>query len=543
MDSTNLGVAPVPKTDPLARLRDLRTQVDAKLEELVRAIKAQDASTPEATMPNEEVRRLTRELHTVHAVYGRAGRKLQALAGIPDELFDEFEQSQMPQYDDRWWRSQIEATPPTEVLEETSARALEQLLGVVDRDWLSSEAEKPFRLDDSFLSSPLHLVAGVRLRPIDAGPDQGPQRLARMLLLARDNLAKRDDLDFFSSAMLVPELAALGDNLGPIATLGPEAARAMEGLSTAEDSKVASTIYELLVGAACVRKKGRNLTMLTPDPVRKSPDFRVHDLGVPAVIECKRRLGLTSYELAEARLVEQLYAAVRPSLRDAGVHGSIHATFQSPVSTVDAATFATAVLRIASRHDDGEAVAMPWGELAFLRLPYVDQVPDTRLYSPDYLEDVFGWAPLQDEWDGILCEVEAPTRIRVDRFRDPLCLKWRSLSPEAIRRKTRHITSLWADAAKQVPAGETGFIYVAYPEGNRPTLADARTTDIMASTAEWWHRWNIRVPVTVITRLYPRAIRMGMPDLVESSLPGAAEGQEFWLTMVPARVFTGYGTD
>jgi hypothetical protein len=48
----------------------------------------------------------------------------------------------------------------------------------------------------------------------------------------------------------------------------------------------------------------------------------------------------------------------------------------------------------------------------------------------------------------------------------------------------------------------------------------------------------VRVPVSVVSRLYPRSLGEGRPDLIENVLPGAAKGQEFWLTKVPWMVFT-----
>jgi hypothetical protein len=121
----------------------------------------------------------------------------------------------------------------------------------------------------------------------------------------------------------------------------------------------------------------------------------------------------------------------------------------------------------------------------------------------------------------------------------PLCLKWRSDSEEALTKKARGVTSLWADALKQIPDGEMGFIYIAYPEGARPALADARTRDILnGATESWWHRWSVRVPVTVVSRLYARSLGHGCPDLIESAIPGASEGCEVFLTKLPYLVFT-----
>lgn len=55
------------------------------------------------------------------------------------------------------------------------------------------------------------------------------------------------------------------------------------------DDEVVSTIYELLVGAAA-RRHGPDIEMLPASKSTKNPDFHIRGLGVPAPIECKRRL-------------------------------------------------------------------------------------------------------------------------------------------------------------------------------------------------------------------------------------------------------------
>jgi tRNA(Ile)-lysidine synthase TilS/MesJ len=64
----------------------------------------------------------------------------------------------------------------------------------------------------------------------------------------------------------------------------------------------------------------------------------------------------------------------------------------------------------------------------------------------------------------LLCEVDPVPNIRVELITRPLCLKWRSETEEALTKKARGVTSLWANAARQIPDGEIGFIYIAYPE-------------------------------------------------------------------------------
>jgi len=338
--------------------------------------------------------------------------------------------------------------------------------------------------------------------------------------------------------MFVPELAMLGTSLEEISYLGPEAQNKFMALSAMPDQDVTATIYELLVGASCLRR-GLDVEMVAENRAEKRPDYRVKNFGaIPGAIECKRRLGLLQYDFDEAASVAALYESVRWSLWKRGVHCSIEASFSCPIRTVIESDFAADVMS-AVQHDEGkEPKETRWGSIAVRPLPYKGLLPLTRLYSPFFLEDVFGWSPLELQWDGLLCQVQSPRVISVESFQMPVCLKWRSESQEAITKKARGIDSLWADATKQIPDGEIGFICIAYPEGQRAAIADARTRHILRFMEKCWHRWSVQIPATMINRLYPRAIAEGRPDLIESSMGGAAKGQEFWVTKLPWLVFT-----
>lgn len=519
----------------MAEAKEIRHAADAKLAELVAAIKQQEAIEPGAAHPGPEVRRLTSELRAINSKLGRVGERMQDMVGVTEDELEAIERAALPPYDDRWWRHQIVETPPSEYLDDFTPQAVEALLKHVDPDWLRNQAARAYRLGDAFLSTPLHIVAGVRISR--AGAPAPPQRFAHMLLVAIDHLEKRDDLDFFAAAGFVPELTALGCRLDLLSSLGLEAARKFERLPIAADDEVASMIYELLVGTACVLK-GRDVEMLPTSGSAKSPDFRLHNMHAPAVLECKRRQGLTRYELDEAAAVERLYTPVREVVKAEGFHGALEVRFRVPVERVNPDDFVRIVTPALNQSADVEGIATDWGEVSYRRLPFNGTTSDTRLYSPDYLQEVFGWSPLDNDWDGFLGEVEQPLRIRVNGYRLPFCMKWRSDSSEALTKKARGVTSLWASAAKQIPAGEVGFIYIAYPEGQRGEVADARTRHIVATSLELWHRWSIRIPVTVIARLYARPLGVGVPDLIESALPGVSPGEEHWLAQLPGRVFS-----
>ncbi len=522
----------------LERLHALHAQREAKIQEVRSATKAQVAAG-DSGPPNETVRRLMKELRKLHADCLRQIRLLQRAHGISEaeiRAIERARESEALPSGDEFWRTQVEETQATDDLDASAQSGIERLIGQIDPEWLRAEGQKPYRLGTEFLNNPLHLVNGVR---VGMGEEAaGPQRLARMLLVSQDHLMKRWDLDFFAAATYVPEVAVLGNSLDEIRELGPAAEEKLANLPSMTDDNVGATVFELLVGAACVRR-GLDVTMVPEDRSRKVPDYQITGLGpIPGAVECKRRLGLSSYELNEAKRVEELYNAIRLPLHERGIHGSIEASFRVPLRSVTRGEFVAQVLAAVGHYRDQEPTPTSWGSLAFRRLAYCGRIPATRLYSPEYLERVFDSTRLQDEWDGLLCEVETPLQINVNAFRMPLCLKWRSESEEALTKKARGVTSLWGNAVKQIPDGEIGFIYIAYPEGARPGLADARTRHILKATSEWWHRW-VRVPVTVIIRLYARPLGPGCPDLIESSLPGASRGQEFWLTKLPWRVFTG----
>ena len=104
------------------------------------------------------------------------------------------------------------------------------------------------------------------------------------------------------------------------------------------------------------------------------------------------------------------------------------------------------------------------------------------------------------------------------------------------------IKNLWIEAVDQIPTGEVGLIYLAYEEGHRPSLSDART-DAIRKLVEtiYFKRRAIGVLMTVATRLFPNIVAEGRPDLIESAIPlvdGDEEAYLYWTAEFPTRVFT-----
>ncbi len=515
-----------------ALLKDLLILHEACEEKVAEISAAIKQAAEEGLGPTEKVQKLQAELSALHMSSSRMLAKTQRAYGISEELLEALEQEELPRIDQRFWLQDVEATPSGGDLDQLAARGLERLLSIVDRNWLRQQPREQYRLGQVYISNPVHLVGGMR---ITVRPPAPVQRFAQMLLVCEDHLNKRPDLDFFTAAMLVPEVGMLGYGLDQMNSLGPEAGRKLANLHQMTYSEVASTVYELLVGAACVRR-GLQLRMITPNRRTKTPDYRVLNLGVPAAIECKRRQEHSSYEISEARHIETLYDSIKPLLVEGGHHVSINVTFSVEVESVGREEFQRAVTAVIERAEL-EQQTEPWGVLSYVVLPYTGEMPRTRLYSPAFVDAAFKFRQGEESWDGLLGEVDEPPDILVRRFKNPRCLRWKSISPTAQLKKARGITSLWADAVRQLPDGELGFVYIAYVEGDRAEVADARTRHILDTCNAWHHRWSVTVPMTVINRIYPRTQDEGKPDLIESSLPAVGKGHEHFLGRFPSLVF------
>lgn len=504
-----------------------------KVSQISAAIKLQ-VKSGEDGIPSELVRRLQLEAAEMSRQSDLLLQQLQELAGVTEEELRSFEHEQLSEnlpFSKSMWRDQILRSKATADLDELAAEALDRLSARTNPTWLREQAEHPFRLDGAFTRKPVHIVNGIRVNGCVSMT--GQNRFAQMMLLCKDHLEKRIDLDFFSASLLIPELAALGNSLEEIKSLGPEGIRKLDDLQKLPPDAVSATVFELLVGSACIAK-GTAAELLPVTNDSKVPDIRLHGFGsIPVVIECKRRLGLGEYELRETGFVEQLYEDAAQWFRERGIYGCIEASFIHEVERVEQQDWAAAV-RQAVRVG---RCSHEWGEVRFSELPAIRPIEFTRIYSTNFLEAAYGWQAYEEDWDGILCEVDPTDLLGIELVRHPICLKWKSTSETAMLKKARGITSLWQRAVKQIPPGEIGFIYIAYPEGARTQLADERTKHILKTLPEVSHQWYVRVPATVISRLYPRALQEGRPDLIENVLPAVSPGEEHWLQHLPHLVF------
>ncbi len=487
-----------------------------------------------------ELDRLQQELSTIDAALGAEQRRcldhLKSEYGLDEEWLRQFEESQRPKFGKDYWNSEIQQVPSTVRLEDVVAAGLEQLLPAVDADWLKEQSLLRYRqkydaVEDS--NCRLHLVGRQRL--LSTSAPRRPHRLANMLLTSTDLLAGRHDVDLFDGPMLVSEVAGLGAALPLIKELGSEATKKFNALPSMTERDVVSTVYELLVGAACLRM-GRAIEML-PTSNEKTPDFRVHDLAVPMVVECKRREGLSKYAETEARHVERLYEAAAELFERH--HPLIEVDFKTEAAAVSADDFSKHVELLCDSWDDDVREDTPWGTMTLRRLPILRRCTTTRVYSPAFLAEVFEWNQVDSDWDGLLCEIEPVKSPVVSEIRGARGLKWRYDSETARTKKARSLISLWGDAVRQIPTGEMGCVYISYTENMRTAHADARTQFLLDAIKkrDLFHRGTIRVPLTVISRLYPQALGNGALEMIESVIPMTQVDYDHMLGDFPTQVF------
>lgn len=464
-------------------------------------------------------------------------KEMQQILGIPDEMIDVIEKERIGgDTFDTLPRKNIayEKVAPTNIIEKELPNSIESLLRIVDTKWLNGERTKKYRLDDNFLAEPLSIIRGVRIEsetlPI--------HRFAQTIFIAEDCLHGNSGFDFFAGALLVPQLIALGSRLSELKYVSGGLQDQLTALWKGDSDRIDSLIYELLVASSCVRA-GRKTEFLLPTS-QSSPDLRIHDYPFPLVVECKRQQKLTDYEFREETIMRNLFTVLYTEARKLGLRGRFHLILDIEADQMSISDIVSVALRQRLTPEPAKLLKYNWGAIAFYELPYRVEGPLTKLYSPTLLHQVFDWNFDMPEYDGIICKVERPDSIFVDYVENPVALLWTNNSPAATLKRARSAISLFAGATKQIPAGEMGIIYICYQEGARENIADDRTKYFIEEIKKWGHDTSIRIPAFFLTRLVPRPLRDGFPDLIETGfrfLSGLYGDQSLFIDF-PTTVFT-----
>ena len=357
--------------------------------------------------------------------------------------------------------------------------------------------------------------------------------------MAQDHLRKEPRLDTYEVARAVPQICTLGLSLDILKHVKGSDSK-LRKLYRGSSGDTDSTIFELLVAAAFARM-GHDVSFIDETPQGKTPDLRLHGVPIPIVIECKRQQTLNRYELEEFSVIEKVFTILCAEREALGLVGEMTIDFKEEIIHLPVSGIVESIREITKSLSPHATKETEWGTIRLRPVEISSEIEYTRLYSPQFLEEVFGIDLELDEFDGICAVVKNDRFAEVDRADLPFLLKWTSNSEAAMDKKLLTIKRLWIEAAEQVPTGEAGLIYLAYEEGHRPLLADARTDAIreLARTI-YFKRRAITIPLTVISRLLINVVLEGRPDFIESTIPlarGGRDNYDFWTTEMPTAVF------
>lgn len=481
------------------------------------------------------------EANRENAAHDASVRALIRQTGIPEEEWDAMDEANRKRNRDpidRIRRATVRESEfaPTGNLEELIPSGIDFLRRNVPNQWLDNElARGPSTLGLEYLEEPLVVVRGMRVK----SEFRTIHRLALSIKIAEDLLRKAPDFDWHAGALLIPQVAALGRCVDPLRSVEGEVEERIRSLWHGASDMVDSTMYELFVAASCARE-GRRVEFLTATQ-SKTPDLRVHDLWIPLSVECKRRARILPADLAENSWAEALYPAARRSFVSRDLTGTIALRLSAPFEQCNSADLEDAARRIRLKTGDPKELTYPWGTLTYSRAPRRIPVATTGLYSPNYLRDVFGWNTDLPGADGIVCQASTPRTLQVGESRDPFAITWTQDEPKWIRQRVRSVAALLGSAIQQIPTGEAGIFYLCYQEADREEIADARLTLLKDKLEEWAIDRHVHSPILIVSRLIPRALGDGSPDLVDTGIQFMSEtmGDPSWFELFPSAVVTG----
>ena len=439
--------------------------------------------------------------------------------------------------DQRLHRSDLttETVPITGTGDGILPLALDNLISRLPRTWwreqrvLSNEQHKKAALQPLLLCGRVRWGADFTIL----------HKYAYYLSLVDGLLNEAPYQDIYSAARAVPEICQLGSSLEALQEV-EGAKRKLRELWRSPSEETDARIFELLVAAAFARM-GHKVAFVETSS-EKTPDLRLYGHGIPIVIECKRKQVLNSYEQHEFSIVRELFAILSTERVKLGLMGELTIDFREELVNLHAGGIAQDIRDMTKSLSPYGAQQTEWGTIGLKPVDTLSEFEPTPLYSPKYLEEVFGINLESDDFDGI-CVVARNDSSPIVGFAElPLLMKWSSNSKAAIKRKLQTVKSLWLEAVNQIPTGESGFIYLAYEEGHRPQLADERTDTLCdLATNIYFKRRAITVPMTIISRLIPNIISGGSPDLIENAIllvEGDRDNHAFFTSKFPTRVFT-----
>ena len=287
-------------------LQNLCDQMDCELQSIVQILKSSGGNSPseseDSDLDHHRNRITELQEQTTTLV-----REAESAFGLPPGCLDSLDE--LPKENEeptRTRREELSAStiPVSDFIDKMLPAALDELLPRLPKDWLTTQSFQHRGLGQDYLDNPLSLVAGSR----PESEFQPTHRFAQALLAAEDFLSGKPTYNFHAGGLLLAEIARLGA-LVPALSSVPRSVARLEELYKKPSESYHSTLHELLVGGTCA-ESGLDVEFLNPTH-QKTPEMRLHNLAVPAVIECKRQQFLGDYERREESLIRDIFAALQ----------------------------------------------------------------------------------------------------------------------------------------------------------------------------------------------------------------------------------------
>lgn len=523
--------------DLLAQLAVAKAKLDPVLPKLAEARRTHLKAPTEATKENlDEVQAEASELHQE---YSRLVALIPDAIGLSLDDLDKMARDKGPRsrVENRLSRETLtkDEIKPTAWIEDYLDSAVERVKSILPRGWLEEEPRYAGQINSlAFPDAYLSLTKGIR----PESEVHSLHRLRQAIYVAEDFLKNQPFYDQFSGAFLVPALTRLAIQGPNLKEVGGERDARLDHLWKGPSRQVDATLFELLTAAGCA-EMGRDVEFISATS-EKSPDIRCHD-PYPLVIECKRQTPLSNYEADEEKIMRRLFLSLRATARRYGLYGTFQLELLVEAKLIDANDIVQRLVSQRLLPNPSRKLAYPWGSAAFR--PGSRRVPlpnSTRIYSPNMLKSVFEWDSDLPEWDGICCSIDARGEPFLDEVLEPLALLWRNDSDDAVKKRSKAPLNLFGKASLQIPPGEFGIIYTNYTEGARVKVANMRQDAFAEKIQAFEHSAKVRIPISLLVRLYPRPLNDGQPDLIESSVRylSAEYGDAELFDQFPEMIFT-----
>src|SRR5436853_894121 len=372
------------------------------------AVDRADAALAEARALNDELSRLTRVAEEQLIAEGYT-----------------FPEDAIPSGDEepRWWKKDLmsAAVPITDDIDNALDAGLDALMRRLPSSWWKEQIKIRESFGNGHLRESVQLYGGVPGQLVPAPL----HRYAYALMLSEDSHSKQNEYDIYEGARLVPFIAAWSRSLDALAEVKGGIEK-LDQLVKAPNAEIDSRLYELAVAARC-SQMGRAVEFIDPRGSHTSPDLRIHDLGFPAVVECKMQSRLSEHERNEFLIISDIFSFMVSERKTTGLLGSMSVISRLPLREVGCEELLKVALQCTRGLNPYQTFEQNWGSVFFEPIaPSIDLPAMTRIYSPDFLEWVFDWRCEDIKYDGICALVANNGAIMVGRAELPFCLKWRS---------------------------------------------------------------------------------------------------------------------